>query len=108
MNAKLDDTPSTPRPNGAPASVPKFPLGQTLITPNALSRLDAADVQLALGRHVRGDWGDCGPEDRRENEYALPRHLRLLSVYHDRNGRKFWIITEADRSATTVLMPDDY
>jgi hypothetical protein len=86
----------------------KFELGQTLITPDAMKTLNPADVYAALGRHARGDWGDCCPEDRQENEFSLSRHLRLLSVYHDRNGTKFWIITEADRSATTILLPEDY
>lgn len=86
----------------------KFQLGQTLITPHAQSTIDPADVLNALGRHSRGDWGDCCPDDWKENEFSLPRNLRLFSVYHDRSGTKFWIITEADRSATTVLLPEDY
>jgi hypothetical protein len=86
----------------------KFPLGQTVITPNARDRLHPEDVPLALGRHATGDWGDVDEADRRENELSLTRGFRLLSVYHDRNGMKFWIITEADRSATTVLLPEDY
>ena len=86
----------------------RFSLGRTLITPNALDRLKPEDVQAALTRHLRGDWGDCSDDDRAENEFALDKHLRLFSVYHDSNGVKFWIITEADRSATTVLLPEDY
>ena len=86
----------------------KFDLGQLVATPNALSTLHHRDIPLALGRHLRGDWGDCGPEDGAENELSLREGLRLFSVYHDRNGVKFWIITEADRSATTVLLPEDY
>lgn len=86
----------------------KFKLGRTLITPQAMHTLHPEDTFKALRRHVSGDWGDCGPEDRQENEFSLPRHLRLFSVYHDRNGTKFWIITEADRSATTILLPEDY
>lgn len=85
-----------------------FDLGPTVITPNAQATLDGDDVQTALTRHMHGDWGDCCPEDAKENDFALPRRLRLLSVYHDRHGTKFWVITEADRSVTTVLMPDDY
>jgi len=86
---------------------PKFPLGHVVITPNALMTLAAVDVQAALCRHHFGDWGEVCPEDHAENEYSLNRDLRLLSVYRS-NGTKFWIITEADRSATTVLMPGDY
>jgi hypothetical protein len=85
-----------------------FPLGQTFITPNAMNILNPEDVHTAIGRHAAGDWGELDKEDWAENEHSLNRHLRLLSVYRDRNGRKFWIITEADRSATTVLMPEDY
>lgn len=86
----------------------KFELGQTLITPQARDALHPEDVLGALCRHSSGDWGDVCDEDRQENEFSLSRYLRLLSVYHDRRGKKFWIITEADRSATTVLLPDDY
>ena len=62
----------------------------------------------ALSRHAGGDWGDCGPEDWKEERAFLEGRLPTLSVYHDQNGVKFWIITEADRSATTVLLPEDY
>lgn len=87
---------------------PRFPLGRTLITPGAQAQLDPADMSLGLERHARGDWGECSEADQKENEFSLTRNLRLMSVYHDRNGTKFWIITEADRSATTVLLPEDY
>ena len=85
-----------------------FNLGQTVATPNALETLHPEDVRKSLARHACCDWGDCCKEDTAENEFALDRHLRLFSVYHDRNGAKFWIITEADRSATTILLPEDY
>ena len=87
---------------------PRFTLGQIVITNNAQRTLQPEDIPLALGRHLRGDWGDVDEEDRQENELSLHEGFRLLSVYHDRNGVKFWIITEADRSATTSLLPDDY
>lgn len=86
----------------------KFPLGQTVITPTARDRLHPEDVLVSLNRHAVGDWGDVCEADRQENEFSLPRDLRLFSVYHDRAGEKFWIITEADRSVTTVLLPEDY
>lgn len=86
----------------------KFSLGRVVATPNALESLVNDDILLSLARHVRGDWGDLDDEDKNENEFSLTRRLRLLSAYHDRNGTKFWIITEADRSATTVLLPEDY
>lgn len=85
-----------------------FPFGQTVITPNALDRLHPADVRAALQRHGTGDWGDVPAEDKTENELSLKQGFRLLSAYSDRNGTRFWIITEADRSATTVLLPEDY
>ena len=85
-----------------------FPLGQTVITPTAQCELDPVDVQISLLRHWRGDWGAVDQEDRIENELSLREGFRLLSAYHDRNGTKFWIITEADRSVTTVLLPEDY
>lgn len=87
---------------------PRFSLGRTLITPAAQAQLDAEDIYACLKRHERGDWGECSDADKTENDFLLTRHLRLFSAYRDRKGTKFWIVTEADRSATTVLMPDDY
>ncbi len=86
----------------------KFALGQTVITPNALERLTQDDVLGALRRHAAGDWGDLCDEDRQENELSLREGFRILSAYRSASGDKFWIITEADRSVTTVLMPEDY
>lgn len=87
---------------------PKFPLGRTVITSNALTKLSQADVHGALGRHHFGDWGNLDADDREANELALNYGGRLLSAYRSDRGEKFWVITEADRSATTVLMPEDY
>jgi hypothetical protein len=85
----------------------KFPLGQIAITANANGQLDSQAVNEALIRHAAGDWGEVCEADRRENELSLKEGFRLLSVY--RSGEtKFWIITEADRSVTTVLLPEDY
>lgn len=86
----------------------KFELGTLLITPTAQATLDQADVVEAIQRHAVGDWGELCEEDRLENELSLEEGLRLLSAYASRNGVKFWIITEADRSATTVLLPEDF
>jgi hypothetical protein len=61
-----------------------------------------------LTRHAGCDWGDLTHEDQKENEYALKHGLRLLSSYRTNAGEKLWIITESDRSATTVLLPDEY
>ena len=89
-------------------SAAKFPLGRTVATPNALSMLTPDDILHALARHQSGDWGDMCEEDRNENNLSLEKGFRLFSVYHAKNGVKFWIITEADRSVTTILMPEDY
>lgn len=86
----------------------RFNPGRTLITPAAADALVLEDVARSVIRHLRGDWGEVCEEGRRENDLSLEKGLRLLSVYHDTDGTKFWIITEADRSATTVLLPEDY
>ena len=88
--------------------VAKFRVGRILSTPNALSQLTSEDILIGIQRHQAGDWGDVSDADRQKNEVALKQGFRLWSVYHDANGVKFWIITEADRSATVVLMPEDY
>lgn len=85
-----------------------FPLGRLMTTPGALKLLTQDEMFDALHRHANGDWGDVCDEDREENEVALKHGFRLLSVYHTKTGHKFWIITEADRSVTTVLLPDEY
>ena len=89
-------------------TIQKFSAGQILITTNALQHLSEAEVQLALRRHLAGDWGDCEPDDAAANDDALRQGARLLSVYHTADAVRFWIITEADRSVTTVLLPEDY
>ena len=85
----------------------KFPLGQVVITPNALEKLKSDDILNALNRHVVGDWGDLEEEDRQTNDEALLHGGRLLSAYRS-GDTKFWIITESDRSSTCVLLPEDY
>jgi hypothetical protein len=85
-----------------------FPLGQTVITPNAAASVEHDDVLAALRRHASGDWGELGAEDRAANDRALVEGTRLLSAYRSRSGIRFWIITEADRSVTTILLPEDY
>lgn len=89
-------------------SEPRFPLGQTVATPGTLEEVHHADIQACLARHAAGDWGDLDEDDRIENELAVMRGLRLFSAYHDRNGVKFYIITEWDRSVTTMLLPSEY
>ena len=90
---------------------PLFPLGQTVSTPGALEALkeEGSNGLEFLSRHVSGDWGDLCDDDRRENDLSVMEGFRILSAYRlPRTGVKLWIITEADRSATTVLLPDDY
>jgi hypothetical protein len=87
--------------------VARFPLGQVAITANASLRLTTEHVLSALSRHVSGDWGDLCPEDTLANDTALDQGGRLFSAYGQDENR-FWVITEADRSVTTVLLPEDY
>jgi hypothetical protein len=86
----------------------RFPLGRMVATPNALSKLSNEDILRALQRHQAGDWGDVDEHDRQENELSLKEGFRLFSVYHSAQRVKFWIITESDRSSTTLLLPEDY
>ena len=73
-----------------------------------METLPSPDLLLGLGRHIHCDWGDVCKEDWEANERALMEGTRLFSVYHTRQGVKFYVITEADRSATTILLPEDY
>ncbi len=85
-----------------------FSLGMVVATPAAIEDLTDADRANALARHARGDWGDVGADDRAENERSLKSGGRLLSVYHTTGGITFWVVTEADRNVTTILIPSDY
>lgn len=85
-----------------------FALGRLLITPAARDALTPDEVGAALRRHAQGDWGDVPADDWKANDEALKEGTRLFSAYHGRDGTKFWIVTEANRQATTVLLPDDY
>jgi len=89
-------------------AVAKFRLGHIVSTPNALSQLSQEDILMAIRRHQSGDWGDLDSEDKAANDRALVERTRVFSVYRSALGVKFWLITEADRSVTTVLMPEDY
>jgi len=88
----------------------KFEPGRILATPGSLDELERAGVAPAtlLLRHVRGDWGDLDEDDKCANERALADGDRLFSAYKLRTGEKVWIITEWDRSATTILLPSEY
>jgi len=89
---------------------PLFSLGQVVATPGASAALKKARQQGGefLTRHVNREWGDLHDEDRKENEYGLERGFRLLSAYRTNAGDRLWIITEADRSLTTLLLPEEY
>jgi hypothetical protein len=88
----------------------KFPLGQVVATPGALDALEQAGQSPLefVDRHAQGDWGELSESDRQENEFSLREGFRLLSAYRLDDGTKIWIITEADRSATTILLPQEY
>ena len=89
---------------------PAFELGQIVATPGALAALKKSGQQPGefLTRHVHREWGDLDDEDRKENEYSLEHGFRLLSAYKTNAGDRLWIITEADRSVTTLLLPEEY
>ena len=85
-----------------------FRLGRIVATPNALQSLTQDDILLGIQRHQAGDWGNLTDDDRAANDSALVQGGRILSAYEAVNGTKFWLITEADRSRTTILLPEDY
>jgi len=89
---------------------PLFDLGQLVATPGALAALEKTgqNAMEFLSRHVTGDWGELPPEDQNENQLSLTKGFRLLSSYRTSCGDKLWVITEADRSHTTLLLPDEY
>lgn len=97
-----------------PAVQPKFPLGQLVMT-RGVADLVTSDAEFAkfctdsLYRHASGDWGELSEGDKAENEFALKEgNLRLFSAYESNGLPRIWIITEADRSATTTLFPEEY
>ena len=94
----------------AGVSLPLFPLGQVLATPGALELLQTYQLSPVsfIQRHVVGDWGDICAEDRQANADALQYGYRLMSVYVISKAERLWIITEADRSSTTLLLPEEY
>ena len=88
----------------------KFHLGQIVATPGALEALESASQTPVefLSRHASGDWGELDSEDIQANDDALKTGARLLSAYHLADDTKIWIITEADRSSTCILLPSEY
>ena len=94
---------------------PLFPMGRLVMTANLQAKLREtnpefweAEVVGLISRHRSGDWGDLDEEDKRQNNLALSRGLRIFSAYETSSGLRIWIISEADRSVTTVLLPEDY
>ncbi len=87
-----------------------FPLGRTVATPGALRALEEAEQthNEFLDRHIAGDWGELDEEDKQANNFSVRNELRILSAYTTTAGEKLWIITEADRSVTTLLLPSEY
>lgn len=96
----------------APACPPgdRFALGRLVMTRGAERAIDAAggDPFVFLSRHASGDWGEVDDEDQERNDLAVKHGLRILSAYRTRRGERLWVITEADRSATTILLPEEY
>ncbi len=95
-------------PSAYGTAIAKFRLGQTVSTPNALELIPQDEILRAVTRHQAGDWGEVTKDDWKANDRALSQGGRLLSVYRSAKGVKFYLITEADRSVTTVLLPEDY
>ena len=91
-------------------TVQLFPLGHIVATPGALEALEQAgqSAHELLTKHAHGDWGEVDEDDKRENELSLRAGFRLLSAYRTRLGERLWVITEADRSVTTCLLPKEY
>jgi hypothetical protein len=91
-------------------TIPLFPAGQIVTTPGALALLEHANKSPLefLSRHFRGDWGDLCQDDKAENELSLQYGFRLMSSYEVTDTEKLWIITEADRSVTTLLLAAEY
>jgi hypothetical protein len=90
---------------------PLFALGRVVATPGALAAIGISgdDLSSYLARHQSGDWGDIGAHDRKENQLSLEQGFRLMSVYTlSITGAKIWVVTEADRSSTCILLPEEY
>jgi len=88
----------------------RFPLGQVVATPGALRALEKAEQapDVFLDRHVNGDWGDVPEVDKQENAVSVEQGFRILSAYTTSAGDRLWVLTDADRSVTTILLPHEY
>ena len=87
---------------------PQFDAGRLVATPGVLMRVPQDEIDSAVSRHLQGDWGELEGDDWHMNDRALRIGGRIFSVYQSSSGTKFWIITEADRTATSVLLPEEY
>ncbi len=87
---------------------PKLALGEVHMTPGAAAQLPPDDVAEALRRHSKGDWGELDPGERELNDQRLETTGPIASIYTASNGIKFYVLTEADRTVTTVLLPEEY
>ena len=87
-----------------------FELGRMVATPGALRAIEAAGQNPLefIRRHANGDWGEIDDEDKAENEFSVQKGFRILSAYTTSAGERIWVITEADRSMTTILLPSEY
>jgi hypothetical protein len=105
----MNEKPVINAPSGAASPTLLFPLGAVVATPGALDLLDRAGINATqyLTRHQRGDFGTLSQQDIEENRFAINRRLRIFSAY-DIGRERLWIITEADRSVTTILLPSEY
>jgi hypothetical protein len=106
----LDKVITTNDGNTTPLTLLRFPLGQIFITPGATDTMEEANQspQEFLSRHARLEQGELSDEDQRENEFSVNKHLRIVSAFKTAKGEKIWVITEADRSSTTALLPSEY
>lgn len=94
----------------AARSEARFPLGQVLLTPGASEALEEAGQMPHefLSRHARLEQGELSAEDHKENLFSVDKPLRIFSAFKTANGVKLWVITEATREATTILLPSEY
>jgi hypothetical protein len=91
-------------------TIPLFPFGHVVATPGAVALLEQSNRSHLefLSRHLRGDWGNLCQDDKAENELGLKYGYRLMSSYPITDTERLWVITEADRSVTTLLLPEEY
>jgi hypothetical protein len=106
MSAKV----TTPDETNTTPSLVRFPLGRLFLTQGAAEALEESGqwAQEFINRHSRLERGELGEEDHKENLFSVDKALRIFSAFKTGKGEKLWVITEADRSATTILRPEEY